>query len=206
MKGFYNFLEVGGPIVWLLLITSVIAITIVIFKFWQLFQAQLGPSGNIETSLKKWSTDEKAEAIESLKENAFSADVVKYAMDSLENKKLDEAVLKEELERISMGKLAELRTMLPALDVIGSLSPLVGLLGTVLGMINSFQAMESAGNQADPTVLAGGIWQALLTTALGLGVAIPVITAYNWMDRKIQRSALMINDYVTRVFTIYHSQ
>ena len=80
-----------------------------------------------------------------------------------------------------------MRAQLPALEVIGTLTPLLGLLGTVLGMIAAFRAMEVAGSQVDPSVLSGGIWQALLTTAMGLAIAIPVMAAYNWMDRKSQR-------------------
>ena len=65
--------------------------------------------------------------------------------------------------------------------------------------------MEVAGSQVDPSVLSGGIWQALLTTAMGLAIAIPVMAAYNWMDRKTQRVSEQINDAVTQVFTLYNS-
>ncbi len=68
-------------------------------------------------------------------------------------------------------------------------------------MILAFQQMELAGSQIDPSVLSGGIWQALLTTAVGLGVAIPAVVAHNWLDRKTERVAVLINDGVTQVFT-----
>ena len=118
----------------------------------------------------------------------------------------DQATLREELERVALAKLKDLRSHLPALEVIGTLTPLLGLLGTVLGMITAFRGMEAAGSQVDPSVLSGGIWQALLTTAMGLSIAIPVMAAYNWMDRKAQRVSEQINDAVTQVFTRYNSK
>jgi biopolymer transport protein ExbB len=114
-----------------------------------------------------------------------------------------EASLKEELERYALGRLHELRAFLRPLEVIATLSPLLGLLGTVLGMIVAFQQMEAAGRQVDPTVLSGGIWQALLTTAVGLAVAIPVVAVHSWLERKTDRVAHHMNDAVTRVFTQY---
>jgi biopolymer transport protein ExbB len=100
-----------------------------------------------------------------------------------------------------MDQLSKLRSYLRPLEIIATLSPLLGLLGTVLGMITAFQQMEGAGNQVDPSVLSGGIWQALLTTAVGLAVAIPVVTLQSWLERKVERIAHNMNDAVTQVFT-----
>ena len=86
--------------------------------------------------------------------------------------------------------------------MIASLSPLLGLLGTVLGMIEAFQQMEAAGSQVDPSILSGGIWQALLTTAVGLAVAIPVVIMHGFFERKCDRIAFLLDDALTRVFTL----
>ena len=189
---------------WLLLVISMVAIAIVIYKMWQLVQARPDDNAHLQAAIHAWVEQDRSTAITKLSKQAFAHDIVKFTMENLSENVNDEAVIKEEIERMSIAKLSELRSMLPALEVIGTLSPLLGLLGTVLGMINAFQAMEVAGNQVDPSVLAGGIWQALLTTALGLAIAIPVLAAFNWMDRKIQRSAILINDSVTQIFTSYH--
>ena len=204
LESLVRFLQVGGPVVWLLLVISVVAIAIVIYKMWQLVQARPDDNVHLQPAIKAWVEDDHSTAISKLRKQAFAHDIVKFTMENLCENQHDEAVIKEEIERLSITKLSELRSLLPALEVIGTLSPLLGLLGTVLGMINAFQAMEVAGNQVDPSVLAGGIWQALLTTALGLAIAIPVLAAFNWMDRKIQRSAMLINDTVTQIFTTYH--
>jgi len=73
-------------------------------------------------------------------------------------------------------------------------------------MIEAFRQLEGAGTQVDPAVLSGGIWQALLTTALGLVVAIPVVTAFTWLDRRVESYSIYINDAVTRVFTLSGNQ
>lgn len=80
-------------------------------------------------------------------------------------------------------------------------SPLLGLLGTVLGMIEAFRQLASSGSQVDPSVLSGGIWQALLTTAAGLSVAIPVVLLHSWLERRVERCAHRMEDAVTRIFT-----
>ncbi len=203
-QSFLNFLDVGGPVVWILLLTSVVALTIIVYKLWQFYTVKPESSEVLDEALMLWSNGDFSGAIARLDSNVFCADVLKFAMESVQNESHDSNLVKEELERISLAKLSDLRSMLPSLEVIGTLSPLMGLLGTVLGMISAFQAMEIAGSQVDASSLAGGIWQALLTTALGLGVAIPTLVIFNWMDRIIQRTAALINDSVTRIYTTYH--
>jgi len=85
--------------------------------------------------------------------------------------------------------LRELNLRLPWLAILGSLVPLMGLLGTVVGMIRVFSRVAEAGDVSDITLLAGGIWEALLTTAFGLTVAIPILLAYHLLLGKVDRVA-----------------
>ena len=85
--------------------------------------------------------------------------------------------------------------------MIANLSPLLGLLGTVLGMIKAFSKLESAGTKVDPTILAGGIWDALLTTAFGLSVAIPALAAFYLLEGKVENSRSLMKDSATRVIS-----
>jgi biopolymer transport protein ExbB len=71
----------------------------------------------------------------------------------------------------------------------------------VLGMIEAFQRLQAAGSQVDPAILSGGIWQALLTTAVGLTVAIPVVLAHAWLERRVEHCGHQMEDAATRVFT-----
>ena len=88
---------------------------------------------------------------------------------------------------------------LRVMSAIAVLSPLLGLLGTVMGMIEAFQRMEGAGSRIDPSVLSGGIWLALLTTAIGLVVAIPATAFHMWMQGVIGRAAAVMEDVCTLV-------
>jgi len=74
-------------------------------------------------------------------------------------------------------------------------------MGTVIGMISAFQALEVGGSQVDPSVLSGGIWTALLTTGIGLAVAVPTMLAYHWLDQKHNARARYLDDSLTRLFT-----
>ena len=91
-----------------------------------------------------------------------------------------DGAVREEVERVARVKLDGLESGLPFLSLIATISPLLGLLGTVLGMIEAFQQLETAGDRVDPAILSGGIWEALLTTAAGLSVAIPAAAFFTW--------------------------
>lgn len=196
-----DFLNIGGPVVWILLLMSLVAMSIIIIKIWQF--SKLKPECHIalDNSLALWHKGEKNSAKVMLNSKYTVEKVTLVAMKGLTDNGVDKALLKEELNRIATLKLEQLRSYLRPLEVIATLSPLLGLLGTVIGMIMAFQQMAAAGNQVDPSVLSGGIWQALLTTAVGLSVAIPVVAIHTWLERKIERVASLMNDVVTQLFT-----
>ena len=193
----------GSPVVWVLLAMSVLALTIVLLKIWQLVQLRPESNAALEEALGKWCSGRHEEAIEKIDHSSFGADMLLLAMQATSTG-LPMDPLREELERMAITKLKELRSLLPALEAVATLSPLLGLLGTVLGMIEAFQAMEAAGSRVDPAVLSSGIWQALLTTAIGLTIAIPALALYNWLDRKVQRVAEWLSDATTRIFSVHH--
>ena len=87
------------------------------------------------------------------------------------------------------------------LDTIAQIAPLLGLFGTVLGMIDAFRTLQEAGNSADPSVLAGGIWVALMTTAAGLVVAIPASLAVSWFDSRLDAHRRAANEAVEAVLS-----
>jgi biopolymer transport protein ExbB len=197
-----DFLQVGGPVVWILMVFSVVALTIVLLKLWQFSSLRAESLKTSNLALDEWRSDENGEkALEQLDEKRPIDALVGYTMRALLAANTSADLIREEVERRAMNQLNQLRSYLRPLEIIATLSPLLGLLGTVLGMITAFQQMEGAGNQVDPSVLSGGIWQALLTTAVGLAVAIPVVTLQSWLERKVERIAHNMNDAVTQVFT-----
>jgi biopolymer transport protein ExbB len=194
-------LDAGGPVMWILAGMSVVALTIVLIKLWQFAALRNGSSDLIETALDDWQAGRRQEAIGRLTEGRNPlAQIVQTAMLGRLHDN-DPAALREEIERRGARLLGSFRSHLRGLEVIASLSPLLGLLGTVIGMIDAFRALEAAGSQVDPSVLSGGIWVALLTTAAGLSIAIPTVVALNWLERLLEGVTQRLEDQVTRVFT-----
>ncbi len=202
MKQLNEFLITGGPVVWILLCFSMIALSIIIVKCSQYgFQLKIY-SDKASKALKEFENGHTSKAL--ILVNGFSnprAKVISHVLQLMEAKQLSLESIKEEGIRKARLMVNALSSHLRILEVIATLSPLLGLLGTVLGMIAAFQSMEAAGAQVNPAVLSGGIWQALLTTAVGLCVAIPVSLAYSWFERRIEVEAANIQDDLQRILT-----
>ena len=121
-------------------------------------------------------------------------------MEARRDPTLDTDAAQSETERVARNLLAKARGGLRPLELIATIAPLLGLLGTVLGMIAAFQALQAAGSRADPAILAGGIWEALLTTAAGMAVAIPASMALTWFESVVDRLRIEMEDFATRIF------
>lgn len=195
-----EFMHIGGPVVWVLTVFSVVALTIILVKLFQFFVERPETSKHLDGVLAQWREGKVDWALNQLNDNRPVDQLVRMSIQG-QQQGLNMQVLKEELERVATQRLERLSAYLRPLEVIATISPLLGLLGTVLGMIEAFQQMQAAGSQVDPSVLSGGIWKALFTTAVGLTVAIPVMLAFNWMERKVERVSTLMNDAVTRSFT-----
>ncbi len=196
-----QFLILGGPVVWLLLLMSCTALTLFLLKLWQLTTLSRSNKGQLGMAIQAWKRQDQQQAI-SLLNNKHPFDrIAGQAMRALMHSPERGAQIREDCERQALGLLAQLRQYLRPMEVIANLSPLLGLLGTVLGMVVAFQQMEAAGSQVDPSVLSGGIWQALLTTAVGIAVAIPVISMHSWLESKVEQISHQLNDALTQVFT-----
>lgn len=103
--------------------------------------------------------------------------------------------LEEKLTIHGQEEISELRKNLRVLEVIATISPLMGLLGTVIGMVKAFNKVAQYKGQVDPSLLAGGIWEALLTTAAGLALAIPVVIMLNYFERKVEAVSFLLGKY-----------
>lgn len=195
-----NLLKIGGPVVWILWVFSMLALSIVLIKLWLFFPLQAENIKDVELALSYWQQGPLSKAQSSLKTRRPVSMLVQDAMAGMREQQ-SLTLLKQALSCQATDKINQFCMLLRPLEVIANLSPLLGLMGTVLGMISAFQKMEAAGNQVDPSILSGEIWQALLTTVVGLAVAIPVVAAYHLLDRKVERISNSMNSYVTRVFT-----
>lgn len=194
-----EWIEAGGPIVVILGALSVYSIALVVLKLIQ-FWGVLSGGRDRDAALKAWrgGAVEEAKGLVGGGRSPVSK-VMATAMEGLAER-WDATTLREEVERFANEQLEVLGRHLRTLEILAVVSPLMGLLGTVLGMIEAFQQLSLAGGSANAAVLAAGIWQALLTTAMGLIVAIPAALAANMLGSRLDRVGHVIEDSVTRLY------
>lgn len=201
-----SLLNLGGPIVYILLALSVYATAIIFYKLHVFYGVNFFKSDRTAKSVKVWLENKHDDAYESInKISDPESEVISFAMyQLLKHKKLTvklESDIREEIVRLSDERINYYSSNLNSLQVIATIAPLLGLLGTVFGMIEAFQQMEMAGKNVDPSVLSGGIWEALLTTAVGLSVAIPIVVFESYFRNIIENFKNNIESAVTKVLT-----
>ena len=195
-------LEAGGPVVTILAVMSIVGLAVVLIKIWQFFRLDIDKRNFIPLAMQAWRENNLEEMNQILASTRNPiARTIEVAVDACHYAKIDSSLAREEVLRVAALYLANARSYLRILEVIAVLSPLLGLFGTVLGMIEAFHRLEEAGTTVDPAVLSGGIWEALLTTAAGLAVAIPAILLLNWLEQRIENFKLAMEDAMTQVFT-----
>lgn len=199
--GVVELIDLGGPVVVILLGVSVLALSVILLKTLQFAVLKIHNRARIDAAVRLWSQGDTQAALAELVPSRNPGDqVVAEAMRGRLNAALPEALLREEILRQATSVLETLRSQFRTLEVIGTLAPLLGLLGTVLGMISAFQQLELAGARVDPAILSGGIWIALSTTAVGLAIAIPVVAVLNGLERWVEGFRHHLQDALTRVF------
>ena len=193
-----DFLNIGGPALWVIAGLSVVTLGLILWKLWRLTLMGAWRRDATEAAVGQWQIGQYDTALASLhNRTGLRARVVRTAMQAARTLPIEDA--RDETARVARGALMDAGSGLRALDLIATIAPLVGLLGTVLGMIDAFQALQDSGARADPSALAGGIWEALLTTAAGMAVAIPASMALSWFDSINDRLAHDFDDLATRV-------
>lgn len=194
-----GFLADGGPSIWAIAALSVITVALILWKIWRFVLAGAWSRRASARAVDEWEAGrhEAALAMVSSRKGLRSRMTAAAMRARLT---LPEPAAREETARVASRLLASQGGGLRALELIATIAPLLGLLGTVLGMIAAFQALQEAGNRADPALLAGGIWEALLTTAAGMAVAIPASIGLTWADSVIDRVRGDMQDLAARIF------
>lgn len=194
-----TFLRDGGPSIWAIAALSVVTLALILWKIWRLALMGAWSRGAARKAIDAFENGHAAQALAQVSgRRGMRSHVVAAAITALD--RLPEEHAREETARIAKRELASARSGLGALELISTIAPLLGLLGTVMGMISAFQALQAAGSNADPSMLAGGIWEALLTTAAGMAVAIPASAALTWFELIIDRMRRDVEDGATRLF------
>ena len=201
MPNSFSALGTGGPIIVILALLSLLSLALIVVKIGQLWNARSGADLRAQ-AFEQWKSGDKQAARKTLETGKSPADrIPAYAMRALAGG-FSGAPLDAELTRRGNEELAQMNTMIRLLELIAMISPLLGLLGTVTGMIQSFQQLEMAEGAANASVLAGGIWQALLTTAVGLVVAIPAAIGASLFSAGAERVAHSIETSAGRLLLI----
>ncbi|RMC36504.1 MotA/TolQ/ExbB proton channel family protein [Paracoccus alkanivorans] len=191
----------GGWTMWLITSLSVVTLAIVLWKLFSLSRLGVWGGSHSRRALALWAEGRRREAMEEVRGRPSArARVAQAAIGTTLDPSIDDKTAREETARIARQTLYRAREGLRALELIATIAPLLGLLGTVLGMIAAFQVLQESGNRADPSALAGGIWEALLTTAAGMAVAIPAGVALSWFESIADRLQADLEDLATRIF------
>ncbi|MTI45531.1 MotA/TolQ/ExbB proton channel family protein [Roseibium hamelinense] len=172
---------------------SVIALAIVFLKVFQFLRCRIGQPKRAEEAAQLWLSGHRSEAKKRIEPAVSAAErAVAQAIDFMGTGTFNKTVAEESIANRAAVDLHRFSKGVRALEAIAQVAPLIGLFGTVLGMIEAFQALQSAGSSVDPSALAGGIWVALMTTAAGLGVAMPVSLVVTWLESRLEAERIAV--------------
>ncbi len=189
----------GGWLMLPIIACSIVAMAIILERFWSLRSRRVIPA---DLTVRIWSWH---------KEGSLSHDRIVSVRDSsplgrilaagLVNRHHPRDIMKETIGEVGRQEVAQLERYLNTLGTIASITPLLGLLGTVIGMIKVFTVITSAG-VGDAGVLAGGISEALITTAAGLSVAIPSVIFHRYFTGRVDRLAILMEEQALKVVEV----
>lgn len=190
------FYEQVGAVGMILILFGLFVLTLLLLKFYQFLRLGVWKKQLLSDNEQVLDQKQFSHLLNKLKHSNHPAAKTIYLLLQLkyvENKPED--YVESSVQRIGNKSLQQLEQYLRPLEVLSHLSPLVGLLGTVIGIIMAFSAIKSA-TYVDPGLLSSGISHALITTALGLSVAIPAQIGFHYLDSKVDKVRQMMSDYV----------
>ena len=198
-----HYLEVGGPILWVLVIISIGAFAVVLERIIFFARNEKNVGSNFRDEILSLVANKKIDeaiALCDTKKSCVASAVKKFLQKAPRGIDVQdyEFILKE----ITIKETSPYESRLNLLASVISISPMLGLLGTVTGMIRAFTNISKYGT-GDAAIVADGIPEALLTTAAGLMIAIPVIVVYNYLNRRLEKMENEIDDVVTNIINIF---
>jgi biopolymer transport protein ExbB len=179
----WEIVRAGGPFMWPIVLCSVVAAAIILERLWTLQEQRVLPRDLVRRVRQLVEADQISDkVIAALEQNSPLGRVLAAGLASRHRSR---EIMMERLEDAGRHVVHDLERFLNTLGTIASISPLLGLLGTVTGIIKSFNALQ-AGAAGDPRMLSGGIGEALIATAAGLCVAIPALIAYRYLRGRVE--------------------
>ena len=193
----------GGWMMVPILLCSAVALAIVVERFWTLRPSRLAPADLLERVRRQWQQGRLDQRyIEFLRSESPLGRILAAG---LLNAHRGRDIMKESIQETAAQVVHELERFLSTLGTIAAITPLLGLLGTVIGMIDVFSAIMVHGT-GDATRLAGGISQALITTAAGLTVAIPAIFFHRFFLRRVDEITVSMEQAAVRLVDMVHDR
>jgi biopolymer transport protein ExbB len=194
-------MKAGGWLMWPITLCSIISLAIIAERFWSLRKRRIAP-GNLVAQVWQW---EKVGHLDNKRIKALraSSPLGRIMAAGLVNRQHSRDVMKESIEEVGRHVAHELERFLNTLGTIASISPLLGLLGTVFGMIKVFAVITTQG-VGDPSILADGISTALITTAAGLSVAIPSLMFHRYFRGKVDDLVMTMEQEALKMVEVMH--
>ena len=181
----FELLAKGGVLVGPILLCSVVALALFLERLIRLGRVKIRGNGLVSAMARHLKNGEDHQAYELARSDP--SPMGRILTQAMEVKDQDRETLEAVIVHATEAETRELSRYLQALATIGNIAPLLGLLGTVLGMIKAFMVIQEMGGKVNAAVLAGGIWEAMLTTALGLSVALPTMVAHSYLSARVDR-------------------
>ena len=178
----------GGPMAWILIFASAVALAVFLERMLHYHRAQINSYeflNGIRNVLKQRNVVEGLSICD-----ATPGPVARLVKAALLNRDRGRDGVREALEEAGMQEVPKLEEKLNVIATIAQIAPLMGLLGTALGFVEVFEVMEEQGQYANAKLMAGGVWTALISTALGLAVAIPCYIGYNYLVSRVNQIVL----------------
>ena len=197
----FELIRAGGFLMWPILACSIISMAIIAERFWSLRETKIAPT-NLVANVWQWHKSDQLDAkrIQALRINSPLGMILAAG---LLNRKHSREIMKESIEEVGRLVAHGLERFLNTLGTISSITPLLGLLGTVIGMIKVFTVITSQGI-GDPSILSEGISEALLTTAAGLSVAIPSLMFYRYFRGKVDDLVVTMEQEALKMVEVMH--
>ena len=190
----------GGPVIVVIAILSLLTLTLFIAKLMHFWRLGLFALTRADSAIAAWERNETRKARDAAAAmGGCVAGTIFAAMSAALRHGENRALIEAETTRVARGFLNAAHGGFRLFELIITAAPLLGLLGTVLGMIEAFRRIEEDGSRVNPGVLAGGIWEALLTTAAGMIVALIALAALNILEAIVERARQAVEDNATRV-------
>jgi len=199
----WEFIVKGGPIMGLIILCSIMAFAVFLERMWYLRAAKIDTKKFMQEIANKVKNNKVMQALDMC--NITKGPIARILKSGIIKYDKSRQDIKESIEDAGIHEVPLLEKNLSVLATIAHISPLLGLLGTVVGMLKSFQVIEQKAMSmvpVNPGDLAGGIWEALITTVAGLSVAIPVYVAYNYLVSRVGNFVLDMEKSATELVNL----